>query len=550
MQHVTAKADIKKESLYIGLLALLLFTLGLWDQPFVEFESRFALFAHEMWRHGPTWFPTTYSEPYPDYPGTSTFFIWLCSLPFGGVTKLSAVLPTAIASALTLAFSYHLLARYSRLWALATVCFEVLTLHFLSEARSISLDQMVTAITLLCFHVAFSSTSEQRLQTFWLGLLMVIGFAIRGPLGVVIPAGVVSCYYLLSAQWKKLLHFALLASCILLVCWLAMLALTSQVYGHDFMQDVIHMQVAGRMDLGEKPGHWYYFTSSMGNYAPSYPVAVVVILLLLVSRYNRLRKPLGNDVDSLLFYLVGWALVVLAGLSIPDTKKIRYILPMVPAISALAAYPFCEALYPHGLRAWTQLRLIVEKLLLVLPAVALAALWKAFQYAQDEVVPLHIPFLAVAFLLIVTQALMSGLQWRKPARTKTISVLCGSAFTVWMLNLLVVEPAKQAIHDTHQFVARVEALRLKKPGNIAFFRVGKDGSAIKYLVNLDYDLQPEFLMTPAEINTLATNPVYLILSDENLPLAQQSTRVQHRVPVLHDLFNRDDYTVFYLPAAR
>jgi 4-amino-4-deoxy-L-arabinose transferase-like glycosyltransferase len=549
MQSVTSKAPPKRESLYIGLLALLLFTLGLWDQPFVEFESRFALFAHEMWRHGPSWFPTTYSEPYPDYPGTSTFFIWLCSLPFGGVTKLSAVLPTAIASALTLAFSYHLLARYSRLWAIATICFELLTLHFLAEARSISLDQMVATITLLCFHIAFSSTRQQHSQTLWLSLLLAAGFAIRGPLGGVTPAGVVCSYYLLSAQWKKLLRFGLLASCILLLCWFAMLALASQVYGQDFMREVIHMQVAGRLDLGEKSGHWYYFTSSIGNYAPSYPVAVLVTLLLLVLRFDRLRKPLGNDVDSLLFYLVGWALVVLAGLSFPDTKKIRYLLPMVPAISALAAYPFCEALHPQGQRAWTQFRQIVEKLLLVLPAIALVALWKAFQYAQHEVVPIHVPFLAVALLLVATQALMSGLQWGKPA-TKTISVLCGSTFTVWALNLMVVEPARLAIHDTHQFVVRVEALRQQKPGEIAFFRLGKDGVAIKYLANLDYDLQPEFLTTPAEINTLTAGPVYLILSDENLPLAQQSARVRRRAPVLHDLFNRDDYTVFYLPATK
>jgi 4-amino-4-deoxy-L-arabinose transferase-like glycosyltransferase len=287
----------------------------------------------------------------------------------------------------------------------------------------------------------------------------------------------------------------------------------------------------------------------MGNYAPSYPVAVLVTLLLLVLRFDRLRKPLGNDVDSLLFYLVGWALVVLAGLSFPDTKKIRYLLPMVPAISALAAYPFCEALHPQGQRAWTQFRQIVEKLLLVLPAIALVALWKAFQYAQHEVVPIHVPFLAVALLLVATQALMSGLQWGKPA-TKTISVLCGSTFTVWALNLMVVEPARLAIHDTHQFVARVEALRQQKPGEIAFFRLGKDGVAIKYLANLDYDLQPEFLTTPAEINTLTAGPVYLILSDENLPLAQQSARVRRRAPVLHDLFNRDDYTVFYLPATK
>src|SRR5580765_6962882 len=106
MHNWFSKADTQNECVYIGLLSLLLFTLGLWAQPFIGFDSRFALFAQEMWRHGPSLFPTTYGAPYPDYPSTSTLLIWICSLPFGGVTRLSAVLPTAFAASLNLAITY------------------------------------------------------------------------------------------------------------------------------------------------------------------------------------------------------------------------------------------------------------------------------------------------------------------------------------------------------------------------------------------------------------------------------------------------------------
>jgi len=97
-QTVATQNERQRDSLIVAAAGLLLFTLGIWHQPFIDFETRFALFAQEMWRHGPGWFPTTYGEPYPDYPVTSTLLIWLAAHVFGGVTKLAAVLPTALAA--------------------------------------------------------------------------------------------------------------------------------------------------------------------------------------------------------------------------------------------------------------------------------------------------------------------------------------------------------------------------------------------------------------------------------------------------------------------
>jgi len=66
--------SFRLESLGIFLIALLLFTLGIWDQQPQGFDGRWALFMQEMFRHGASLFPTTYGQPYADYPGTATFF--------------------------------------------------------------------------------------------------------------------------------------------------------------------------------------------------------------------------------------------------------------------------------------------------------------------------------------------------------------------------------------------------------------------------------------------------------------------------------------------
>lgn len=66
---ITLSPEIRRQSVIAGLLAFLLFVAGVYWQAPIGFDSRFVLFAQEMLRHGPTVFPTTYSEPYADYDG-------------------------------------------------------------------------------------------------------------------------------------------------------------------------------------------------------------------------------------------------------------------------------------------------------------------------------------------------------------------------------------------------------------------------------------------------------------------------------------------------
>ena len=81
---------LHRQSLILGALALILFIVGEPQLAAIGFDSRFVMFAKEMLRHGPGFFPTTYGEPYADYSATSTLFTWLLSLPFGEVTSFTA----------------------------------------------------------------------------------------------------------------------------------------------------------------------------------------------------------------------------------------------------------------------------------------------------------------------------------------------------------------------------------------------------------------------------------------------------------------------------
>ena len=120
-----------KYSLAIFAAGVVFFTIGL-SPEFIGFDCRFAVFAQEMLRNGPKFFPTTYDQPYPDYTAASTFIIYLVSLLFGKVTPFTAILPTAIVSALVLVVTYRIGAIQSKQWGIFAILLTLFTIGFLS----------------------------------------------------------------------------------------------------------------------------------------------------------------------------------------------------------------------------------------------------------------------------------------------------------------------------------------------------------------------------------------------------------------------------------
>ena len=532
--------SLRLESLAVGIIGLLLFTLGLWDQPFVAFETRFALFAKEMLRNGPTLFPTTYGRPYPDYPATSTLLIWLLSLPFGSVTKLSAVLPTAMASALNLAIVYRLLARYSRGWAVIAVCFELLTAAFLKAARSISLDQMVATATLLGFYLAYTADRDQRpALRRWLAPVLLCGFAVRGPMGGLIPAAAVASYYLLSTQWRALLRFAAMSLPLLVVAWACLLGLGAWTYGHSFVEDVVRAQVTGRVHLsaGESPS--FYLTSSFASYALAYPVAVAVAVVAVW----RVRRAAPHSAEFLVFLMLGWAALLLLGLSIPGAKKARYLLPIVPAIAALAAYPFVA----EQRAILTGLKTFLDRLFLLLPAIAIAAVAAARPLLAGRGLAVDVPYGPVLVVLAGCQVIALALHLKLPdCRLRSAALAACAAGACWLVDVLLVEPATVQIHDSSGFVRSVEQLRRERPAALAFYRARLDADVIDYAVNLDYDLEPLIVRDPDELRQ-TRKPAYLLVAERELDSLRDLTGLE---PAFDGRMNNNHYFLFYLAPSK
>lgn len=526
-------ATVRRQSLLLGLLALLLFIAGNWHQAIIGFDSRFVLFAQEMLRHGPSFFPTTYGQPYADYLATSTLLTWLFSLPLGQVTSLTAWLPTAIASALIVILVYRLTAPYSPRWGLLSVAMLLLSSTFVSETRAVSLDQMLAAVTLAVFYLGYAHDhfgAGKRLH--WVYLLLIAGFAIRGPIGLVIPTGVLCSYYLINRQWRQLFSVGLLALALLMACVGVLLLLAKLSGGEVFMQDVIRMQFLGRMDGSEgSSGVLYYFTSSMGNYALAYPMA---LLVLLAVAFGGKRAP--EPALQLVLYCAAAGLLVMLGLSIPQAKKARYVLPMLPMAAIIAAYPFQVT---QG-RVYAWLRGVLLGLWTLLPSLLIIGLLVARRRYAEQVGDLRLIFGILGAL-----QLLALLAWFKP-RLRPAGPALAAVLALWTTYIVVVEPLARTLYDTRTFSLAVKAQINQQPAPVVLHGLGKDAKAIKLMVNLECDRVPLFTQSTTDLAPLQA-PAWLVMSEDDYA-GLKDPRLRALTPTLVGEFDKNPYVLLHLAA--
>ena len=530
-QPLLLSPTIRRQSLGLGLLALLLFVAGNWHQSIIGFDSRFVVFAQEMLRHGPGFFPTTYGQPYPDYLATSTLLTWLLSLPLGEVTSFTAWLPTAIASACIVMLMYRLTAPHSRRWGLLSIALLLLSSTFISETRAVSLDQMLAAIALAVFYLGYAHDhfgAGKRLH--WLYLLLILGFAIRGPIGLVIPTGVLCSYYLINRQWRHLFSFGLLALALLGACVGLLLLMAKLSGGESFMQDVIRMQFLGRMDGSEgSSGVLYYFTSSLGNYAMAYPLALLVLLAMLVS---------GRRVPGPALKLVGYCaaagLLVMLGLSIPQAKKARYVLPMLPMAAMIAAYPFQVT---HG-RLFAWLRGLMLGLWTLLPALLIAGLLFARPRYPEPLSHLGWVFAVLAALQVLALLTLFN------ARLRPVGPAFAAVLAVWASYILVIEPLARSVYDTRTFTQQVHEHVMQQRAPVVLHGLGKDAKAIKYMVNLNCDQVPLFTQRPADLKPIQ-GPAWLVMSEADYE-GLTEPRLRSLTPTVTGEFDRNPYVLLHL----
>ncbi|MBP9726367.1 MAG: hypothetical protein KBD83_02725 [Gammaproteobacteria bacterium] len=461
------------DCIMIFCLSMLAFTYGLFDRELIGFETRFGVFVQEMFRNGVTIFPTTYNLPYPDYPALQTFLIYLVSLPIGKLTVLSAILPSAIASAVTLVLLYLLLAKHDRVWAYAAVFMTLLSYQFLDSARSLTMDTFVMLVTLWAF---FSIHSTRRINwVLWLAL--ITGFAIRGPIGLVMPAAVVGISLWSAYRFKRALQFGLKAIILLAGLMSLLLVAAKHQGGSAFVSDVLRMEIFGRMnDHDQRHETFDYFTMSFANYALSFEMALLTLLLFARSIFQASTPAL-----QLLRQCALWILIIMIGMSIPNVRKIRYIMPIVPALAILASYFWYQTkLNKKKIRIVTG----INYFFLVLPFICLTLIATLERIAQQKALNINVHYIS-AYILLGLLALASIYVLlnhpKKFGLAHPLRVMLIAVASFWVVLVFVITPIEVSLNRAKPFVSQL-LQQLPTNKELVLFKMNPDGVAIQLML--------------------------------------------------------------------
>lgn len=518
---------------FIGLVLFTINTLHLGFGFGVE-ESRYILFAQEMQRFGFTPFPLLYGQPYPDYPATHTFLIYLSSLLFHQVTPFTAILPSAIASALTLAFTYRIAAVHSNRWGLYAILFLLGTYEFILLARLPSPDPLVAAVTVISFYFVSSQPVSKKLTLFLL-FLFVAGFLIRGPMGLVVPVLVACTYYLLEKNYREFFTIAASSVLLLISCSILQLFIAQQTEGIFFAKQVFFMEVGGRLaHLGQRP-FYYYLINSLGGYALAFPMAIVT----LCAYGKRLFTQTHKAELHLLKHVSGWAFIVLLVLSFPHEKHFRYIISAAPAFALIASYGFIAA-------ADNSLLLVSRKILLkgfqLLPFLGIILLSCSF-YFQDSFGKAFLGYRLPALIIFCVLALAIFYCQRKLAEQDVRELSCFGIGIITLLTLFicVAQPlAEQYITSVKPLLDKISGT-LQPQQNVVFYQVNPDREGLKFAVLLP-NPTGSFLTTPEQL-TFYKKPAIFVASQKSFN--DLSTNLQSHCRILwQEKVARNNWVVF------
>ncbi len=462
--------------------ALCLGTRDLWPPD----EPRYALVAREMLEGGSWFLPHVNGHPYPDKPPLLFWMIALASRLAGGVSQVTAVLPSLVSGLLAALgaarIAYVLPGRRAVRAPLVAAGLLVVSWRFVLQATVGQIDMLLAAGTTWAFLLLVlgagldpGGSPRPRLAVLAWG---VMGLAIlaKGPVGLVLPLGGLVSGLLLAGErvpWRRLAPVTGLALLLaVLAAWLAPASLEALRGGNtSWLANLLFRQTAVRYFASWhhfRPP-WYLFVVPLYDFQPLVLFAAPG-LLALPRAFRLARRPGAAPGDRrearALLLLAGAVAFILVFFSVPRGKRAVYLLPAMPLLAALAGIDLDRRLAGRAARGPLRVAAATTGLLLAAAAAALALLAPGKLAARG--ITLH-PGPVAALLALAGMLLFGAALARRPGPWFGAALLAG--LLTWGAAFRVVLPALDARNSARTFVAAVrERLRPGAPGGMVDFR--------------------------------------------------------------------------------
>jgi 4-amino-4-deoxy-L-arabinose transferase-like glycosyltransferase len=333
-------SESRKSSLSIAVLVLLLLVLAALRPLSLPDEGRYADIGRWMLVSGDWLTPRLNGIPFFHKP---PYLHWLEASAMGvlGVHAWSVRLVVALHAAMMLVVSYLAMRRIASekiarhaMWMLGT------SLSFLIGGQYVNHDMLVAAwisVALWCFALAFMHGDKPHAWLARAGFAAcAFGMLSKGLIGFALPGLVLLIWLIATKQMRKVLHLpwisGLLIFCAIALPWFVLA---------QMQYDQMLQYMFGKHNVSR------YTASTFNNVQPFWFYAVVLLLLFFpwiffaiyqavayIKRSQTAAKTIAIQYQWL-FWI--WLLAIVLFFSIPSSKIVGYMLPVMPALAALAA---------------------------------------------------------------------------------------------------------------------------------------------------------------------------------------------------------------------
>lgn len=312
-------------------------------------ELRYAQIAKEMQKPGDYFFLHYQGLVYPDKPPLYFWMVRVCYGLTGGVSPWGIRAPLILCTLLTVLLTFDMGRRlFNPRAALLAALFYGLSFRPIWSVRTARLDPPLVLFTTLAlwFVVRGLGRAEEGKRPalrdtigFWAA--MALGFLIKGPLGLILPGGVLLVYRAVRWKWRGAVGWSTLLGAVVFLALLALWIVPGLHYGgwKDYFGVIWDQEVVGRSSdpwRHTKDGFLHNCVYYVGRLGYEFLPGILFLPGALALAWRRR----GSDAPGgkRLAFVLSWFFFVLVFFTLMKSKRPQYILPLYPAAGLLVGW--------------------------------------------------------------------------------------------------------------------------------------------------------------------------------------------------------------------